>query len=324
MSKIEANKLELSPVDYDFREMIRRVESVIGFRAKEKCQRFDVEIDDAIPAYLVGDDQRIAQVITNLLGNAVKFTPENGVICLNASVKEGSAQADGKSAARMVIRVSDSGIGMDPEKMEVIFSSFVQAEANTARQYGGTGLGLAISKRIIEMMDGAISVTSESGKGSVFTCEIPLYEGDGNAVAIQRKEENGFKDREYNGRRILLAEDVEINREIILSHLEKTGALVDCAENGEEALEMFLADSGRYDLILMDIQMPRMDGYEATTQIRGSGLPGAEEIPIIALTANIFKEDIDRSEKAGMNGHLGKPLNINELHAALNKWLRRC
>ncbi|MDR3224902.1 MAG: response regulator [Clostridiales Family XIII bacterium] len=321
MSKIEANKLELSPVDFDFREMIHRVKSLTGFRAKEEHQRFDVKIDDAIPAYLVGDDQRIAQVVTNLLSNAVKFTPKDGTIRLDAHVKERYATANDKDVVIVAIRVSDSGIGMSPEKTDLIFSSFTQAEASTARKYGGTGLGLAISKRIVEMMDGTISVTSAPGEGSSFTCEIPLYVGSGNAAVSRETEENGFVSGTYEGRRILLAEDVEINREIILSHLEKTGILVDCAENGKEASEMFFAAPEGYDLILMDIQMPIMDGYEATTRIRGMGFSGAKEIPIIALTANIFKEDIDRSAAVGMNGHLGKPLNISELRTVLDKWL---
>jgi CheY-like chemotaxis protein len=220
-----------------------------------------------------------------------------------------------------VIRVADDGIGMSPENADGVFSSFVQAEASTARKYGGTGLGLAISKNIIEMMNGTISLETEQGKGSVFTCEISLPIGDKDAVADRMTEESGFEKGEFEGRRILLVEDVEINREILISNLEKTGIVIDCAENGEEALMMFIADPARYELILMDIQMPIMDGYEATRRIRGTGLKGAGEIPIIALTANMFKEDIERSKEAGMNDHLGKPLNISELHTVFKKWL---
>jgi len=326
MSKIEANKFELSPEKFVFENMIQSAVNVVNFRIDEKKQKFAVHIDKEIPGILIADDQRLAQVVTNLLWNAVKFTPELGSIDLDARFL---GEKDGLCSVEITVR--DTGIGISPEQRENLFCSFQQAEASTARRYGGTGLGLAISKNIVEMMGGTIRVESELGKGSAFTFTV-LAEKDSaaggaanSAAGADRGQKEGKRDLDglFAGRRVLLAEDVEINREIVLALFERTRLEIDCAENGAVAVHKFNEAPGRYDLIFMDIQMPEMDGYEATRRIRaieagrnagaGGGAAFPKQIPIIAMTANVFREDIEKCLEAGMNSHVGKPLNFSEV-----------
>ncbi|GHT85199.1 hypothetical protein FACS1894137_09180 [Spirochaetia bacterium] len=461
MSKIEAGKLELSPVSFDFEKMLQRVVTFINFRVDEKRQTLTVRLDKKIPRMLIGDDQRLAQVITNLLSNAVKFTPEEGCIHLRTRFVR---ELD--DLCTIQVTVTDSGIGISDEQKRRLFSSFEQAESSTSRNFGGTGLGLAISKRIVEMMGGEIRLESELGKGATFiftvqagrsketgrdllnpgvnwksirvlavddaemtreyftelsqrfgiSCDIVssgeeamdlLRKGNTydmyfidwkmpgmNGVELTRKireanasqESGGGKsiiimisaaewqtieadakvagvdkflskplfasaiadlinecigsknsilaDRVrlaegdagtpvpgvFAGRRILLAEDMEINREIIMALLEPTELAIDCAENGVQAVELFSVDPDRYDMIFMDVQMPGMDGLEATRRIRQ--LEGQKKhIPIIAMTANVFREDVEKCLESGMNDHLGKPLDMDEVLARLRKYL---
>jgi signal transduction histidine kinase len=333
MSKIEANKLELSPESFSFERMLRRVVSIINFRADEKKQTFTVRIDSKIPKNLVGDDQRIAQIITNLLGNAVKFTPEGGSIGFNAALL-----SEENDVCVLELKVTDNGIGMTPEQQARLFSPFNQADNNISRRYGGTGLGLAISKSIVKMMGGTIGVESKQGMGSVFTFTIKVKRASNLQFAddetglskvsdtpgiSQITPENNlqiysgiFKDKS-----ILLAEDVDINREIIQMLFENTLMKIDYAVNGEEAVIMFSASPDKYDLILMDVQMPVVDGYEATRTIRELDFPTARTIPIIAMTANVFKEDIANCLQAGMNDHIGKPIEPELLFEKLRHYL---
>jgi CheY-like chemotaxis protein/two-component sensor histidine kinase len=316
MAKIEADKLELTSVEYDFEHMLQKVINIISFRADEKRQKLTMKMSGDVPRFVVGDDQRLAQVITNLLSNAVKFTPEKGEIGIDISL---TGEADGVCELR--VEISDNGIGISPEQQEKLFSAFVQAESGTSRKYGGTGLGLVISKNIIELMGGKIWIESELGKGArvIFTIKAERLAATGTIVDA----DNGLAVAagEFKGKTMLLAEDVEINREILISLLENTGLNSACAENGKEALDMVEATPDKYDMVFMDIQMPEMDGLDATRRIRA--LPGhqREKLPIIAMTANIFKEDIEACQAAGMDGHIGKPIDIDKVLEALRTYL---
>jgi signal transduction histidine kinase/CheY-like chemotaxis protein len=337
MSKIEANKLELSPVAFSFEKLIQRVTNVINFQIDKKEQKLEISIDSNIPEELLGDDQRLAQVITNLLSNAVKFTPEGGRIYLNARLLE---EVD--SFCTLQVEVRDTGIGISPEKQNLLFHPFQQVDSIVARKFEGTGLGLAISKRIVELMDGNIWVSSEPGKGSAFTFTFLMKRGKGEKTEAEESRHQDITSI-YKGRRVLLVEDMEINREIVIALLEPTLLEIDCAENGSEAVRMFSGAPQKYDLIFMDVQMPEMDGYEATRQIRAfeaqlkesspsftegetHSLPTAsrttrKQVPIIAMTANVFREDIEKCLDAGMSGHVGKPLVIEEVLDRLYKYL---
>ncbi|MDR0852932.1 MAG: response regulator [Clostridiales Family XIII bacterium] len=313
MSKIEANKLELVDMNFGFRKMIDGITTVMIYSVEDKKQELMVDIDPAIPENLKGDRQRLAQVITNLLSNAIKFTPDGGQIGLTSQL---IGENDGKYSIRT--NVLDTGIGITDEQKSRLFRSFEQADNSTSRRFGGTGLGLAISKKIVDLMGGDIWAESELGQGSSFTFEVSLEGGDEAGETQDNAEAAAF---DFTGKTILIAEDIDINREIITTLLEATNITMDTAENGEEALKKVEAGGGKYDLIFMDIQMPEMDGYEATAAIRASETAGAKDVPIIAMTANVFKDDIDRALAAGMNGHLGKPIVIDDVLAMLAKYL---
>ena len=318
MSKIEANKFDLSLAQFHFEKMLQKVVTVVNFRAEEKNLRFTVHIDRDIPPELVGDDQRIAQVIANLLSNAVKFTPPEGAIHLEAQFL---GEEDDLCAIQ--ISVADTGIGITEEQQSRLFTSFQQAESGTSRKFGGTGLGLAISKRIVEMMGGRIWVDSEPEKGSTFSFTIKVQRASGERPRLLDEKVNWENNAGcFKGKRLLLAEDVEINQEIVIALLEPTQLEIDCAGNGAEALRLFSEAPEKYDMIFMDVQMPEMDGYEATRRIRALGSSRAQEIPIVAMTANVFREDIEKCLAAGMNEHIGKPIDVKELLAALHKYLR--
>ena len=449
MSKIEANKFELSLAEFNFERVLQKVMSVINFRAEEKRQALSVHIDPAIPLLLIGDDQRLSQVITNLLSNAVKFTPEKGSIRLEAKLEK----IEENGICTIKIAVIDTGIGITPEQQARLFTTFEQADKGIARKFGGSGLGLAISKRIVDMMDGAIWIESQPGKGSTFffTIRVLMSEetpkdimrpdinlrnmrilvvddmpeireffgeiltsrgicfdvAESGEDALNKIERNGNYDiyfvdlkmpgidgvelskqikwrgceniaimisgaewteieheareagisrflskpilpsaimdcineclgakkiMEQEGRtiqdemdlsafRVLLVEDIEINREIVIAYLESTGLSIDCAENGAEAVRIFSGAPENYDLIFMDIQMPEMDGYEAARQIRALDSGHSRHVPIIAMTANVFREDIERCLAAGMDSHIGKPIDQVEVLWALRSYL---
>ncbi|GHS93244.1 hypothetical protein AGMMS50276_03160 [Synergistales bacterium] len=463
MSKIEAGKFDISLMEFKLERMLQRVSNIMEFRMNEKNIDFHVRLDKNLPAYIISDDQRLAQVITNLLANAVKFTPENGVItlyvCPAKMPDEEDAGADDDSdidadVCELEFCVEDNGIGISAENQKKLFRSFEQADGSVARKYGGTGLGLSISKRIIELLGGKIWIESEEGKGSRFIFRIMAMKGknehhyikvslspgetlnvlvvddslevlqyfaslvdridfhcdtalsgeeacnilsdpqanykivfidwrmpgmDGIELTRIIKERYGDKivvvmisaaewgdieaearavgvddfiskplfpssivdcineflgddsdakskqsslERSFAGHRILLVEDVEINREIVISLLEETGIAIDCAENGKKAVEVFEKSSDRYDLIFMDINMPEMDGYQATQAIRAMPMLRAREIPIVAMTANVFREDVERCIAYGMNDHIGKPVEIDNILSKLFKYIK--
>ncbi|MDR3315092.1 MAG: response regulator [Coriobacteriales bacterium] len=342
MSKIEADRLELVHELFSFEALVDRVVSIMSFRINEKSQRFTLTIDPAIPDRMVGDAQRFAQVITNLVSNAVKFTPMDGTIDLSFRLLE----SDDKGCL-LGASVEDSGIGITAEQQQRLFSSFEQADSSTSRRYGGTGLGLAISKRVVEMMGGAIEVESEFGVGSTFSFTVrfakelvrtdaslnenqtglatpnvvrswgndPVLDGYGIAQMLERNAVD------FTGSTILVAEDNEVNFEILEALLEDTGLTIHWAKNGLEAVRMYTEAPDCYQLVFMDMQMPEKNGLEATREIRASGLANARELPIIAMTANVFQEDIDTCFVSGMNGHIGKPLDFNQVVNVLKRYL---
>ncbi|MDL2320839.1 response regulator [Desulfosarcina sp. OttesenSCG-928-B08] len=451
MSKIEANKFELTYTDFVFEKMLMRVVNVVNYRMDEKEQNFVIHVDKEVPYAIVSDEQRLSQVITNLLANAAKFTPEKGTITLSVRTQD---QQDDVCTLR--IEVSDTGIGIPPEQQERLFNPFEQADGGISRKFGGTGLGLSISRSIIELMGGSIGVTSEAGKGSTFgitlkvkigatlppeilcpeinwkslrilvvddapevreyflnlcasiglSCQVAKDGADAIAVMEENRDHpfnmvfvdwkmpgmNGIEltkkikthygadvvvimisamgwdaieqearaagvDRFiskplfssviwdsintclgasqwlheevespivkgcFAGYRILLAEDIDINREIVISLLQDTGLAIDSARNGAEACRRVEADPAAYDMIFMDIHMPEMDGYEATRHIRASNHPRLKTIPIVAMTANVFREDIEKCLAAGMDDHIGKPVNLKEIHEILKRYL---
>jgi len=455
-SKIESGKFELSYTTFDFEKMLQKVVDIVNLRIDERRQKFYISIGNDMPHTLIGDDQRLSQIITNLLTNASKFTPEEGSIYLDAQFlpEECDLVIDGSDFCRIQVSVEDTGIGITKEQQERLFQSFEQAEAGTTRQYGGTGLGLSISKRIVELMDGDIWVESEPGKGSKFifnvllkygsddrkrrldenvnwknirifavddepeireffaavsdklgvTCAVAatgeeaisklaevndynvyfidwklpdmnggelirqmqdklthnpiviifsstdwsliedealavgadkflpkplfpsvIYDVINDYMGVQDEEDTNdadtIKTDDYTGHTILLTDDVEINREIVISMLEPSNLTIEVAENGEQAVEKFTASAGKYSMIFMDIQMPKMDGYEATRRIRALDLPDAKSIPIIAMTADVFREDVEKCFEVGMNSHIGKPVNINEIYRQLNLFI---
>jgi CheY-like chemotaxis protein len=299
----------------------------MGFKINERNQEFSVTIDERIPDRLVGDDQRIAQVITNLLSNACKFTPEEGAISLSFVLVN---EEDGFCTIRG--ELSDTGIGITSEQQSRLFDSFEQADSSTSRRFGGTGLGLTISRNIVEKMSGFIRVESKLGEGATFTFEMKVQrdkvsEITGVFAAITDKtslDEGLFSKQnklDFADKYILVAEDIDVNYEIIEALLEPFGITLDWALDGEEAVQMFAEAPERYDLIFMDMQMPDKNGLDATREIRSSGLPGCKTVPIIAMTANVFQEDVNACYAAGMNGHLGKPLDFTQVIKTLKKHL---
>jgi len=368
MSKIEAGKLDLSETDFVFEKMLRQVTTIITFKIDEKHQNLTIQVDDDVPASIVADQQRLAQVITNLLSNSNKFTPEGGNISLRVQRLN-----DNQGMCNLQIEVADDGIGISKEQQAKLFNSFEQADGSVSRKYGGTGLGLAISKKIVEMMGGTIWIESEIGEGSRFIFTILVAAGNAHeseeqssiettepaahiaadnpdevkeqssvartepsphaaadnadenkeqsSVAATEPSTQGDDEPIFAGKRILLAGDVDINREILITLLSDTGVEIECAEDGRQACDFFASALGEYDLVFMDIHMPEVDGFEATKRIRAMDFPKAKAVPIVAMTANVFREDIEKCLDAGMNDHIGKPIDMNDVIAKMKLYL---
>ncbi|MCL1883237.1 MAG: ATP-binding protein [Defluviitaleaceae bacterium] len=317
MSKIEAGMFELSAEAFELSRVLDDVYTVNQFRIEEKGQEYCCEIAPDVPLIIVADAQRLAQILTNLLSNACKFTDKGKKITTSVSLLSRS-----ETTCLLRFSVKDEGIGLTKEQQGKLFRSFVQAESETSRKYGGTGLGLAISKHIVELMGGEISVESELGDGATFSFTIDAELPDEQTLKIpSHTEKDSADDITFFGYHLLLAEDVDINREILIAMLEETEIEITCADNGEEVVRLFAENPTAYNLIFMDVHMPKMDGYQATKKIRSLDTPYAKEVPIIAMTANVFREDIEKCLAAGMDAHLGKPVNFDAVLNTLNRYL---
>ncbi|MCL2810110.1 MAG: ATP-binding protein, partial [Treponema sp.] len=321
LTKIEAGKMLLSNVEFNFVEMINKVISVVHVNSDVKKQKIKVFIDKNIPFIVIGDDQRLKQLVTNLLSNAIKFTREGGKIRLDVQMTDKTDEY-----CELRVDVIDSGIGISHDHQKKLFDAFEQAETGITRKYGGTGLGLAISKRIIEAMDGQIWVESKLGIGTKFSFVVRLAYKFKN-MDISRKGDNttymgtDITDDVFKNKQLLIVEDMLSNRFVLTTFLEDSGLIITCAENGKEAVDMFSADPEKYDIIFMDVRMPVMNGYDATKQIRSLDLPKAKDIPIIAMTANVFTEDLEKCIEAGMNAHIGKPVDFEKILDIMKMYL---
>jgi len=306
-SKLEAGAFELDPEPFDPIATARSAAAIVAEQAQAKGLTLTTRIDETAPS-LVGDAPRLRQVLLNFLSNAVKFTRQGGL-------ELALTHTPHAELCRLRIEVRDTGIGIDEEQIGALFTRFTQADASVSRRFGGTGLGLAISKEIVEAMQGRIGVSSTVGEGSTFWLEADLpLAGDWTATAEAAAGPEGF-DRPI---RALVVEDNAVNRELLTTLLTPFGVEIDTADDGAEAIEA--VGRGRYDIILMDMQMPVMDGLTATRRIRDLRDRDAAATPIVAMTANVLPEQVARCREAGMDDHLGKPINLPQLLAAIDRW----
>lgn len=310
LSKIEAGKLEIEHVPFDLYELILKSKNILSPKAEEKGIQFHIDLDDGVNQELIGDPTRINQVIFNLMGNAIKFTDEGYVKISCELVK------DFDLTQQIRFTISDTGIGMDASYLNKIFNKFSQEDKSVARKYGGTGLGMSISQQLIDLMDGTLDVASEKGKGTSISFEINLQKGSVEPSKKEPKEMDleHFKSQLSN-KKILLAEDNEMNQLVVGSSLDYIALPYTVANNGQEALEAL--EKEQFDLILMDVNMPVLDGIAATKKIRRNN----NKIPIIALTANAMESAFQQFYDAGMNDVLTKPFEENDLFKVLVKWM---
>jgi signal transduction histidine kinase/CheY-like chemotaxis protein/HPt (histidine-containing phosphotransfer) domain-containing protein len=306
-SKIEAGKLDLERVPVSLEELSSGLEDVFSSAAQDKGLELRFEVALELATGLAGDPLRLRQILQNLIGNALKFTATGQVIVRMEKVSE----AEGHVVCRF--SVQDTGVGIAREHLPRLFQSFSQADSSVTRRYGGTGLGLAICKRLVELMGGHIGVESEHGRGSCFWFQVPLAKSTAEETQNPSKLSAQPALRHLRGARVLLVEDNRLNQEVAMHFLRRVGLEVEIAWNGAEALERL--EQFQYDAVLMDCQMPVMDGYEATRRIRA--LPKFAQLPIIAMTANARLGDRQRSLRAGMNAHLSKPIDVNALYQTL-------
>lgn len=330
MSKIESGKIEIKRESFYLKDLLEQISTSYYGQAEIRGINYETILEDEIGGSLIGDSLRLNQILNNLLSNAMKFTPAGGTVRLRIS----EVLETGREI-RLKFEVTDTGCGIAEENLEKVFESFEQESSEVTKKYGGTGLGLAIVKRFTELMGGRIWVDSQVGSGSTFAVELPFgidrEEGLGGILeqgtefsGIASNQTESHAKFDFTGRHFLLAEDNEINMEIAVELIGMTGAATDTAENGKEALELFSrSEPGYYDLILMDVHMPVMDGYEATKQIRCLERPDALHIPIFAMTANAFDEDKEESERAGMDAHIAKPLDVEALYRTISRFLQK-
>lgn len=308
ISRIESGKIKYEPVPCDITEITDTVLAVAHGFLQGRNIEFVVTRGTPTAKYVYADELRIREVLINILSNAIKFTKDGGTIRFEV---EDQPVGDGKHV-EVRYRISDTGIGMSEEYQAHLYEEFSQESDGARTNYKGTGLGMAITKRYVDMMNGEIHVKSRQGVGTTFTVELPLRIAD---VAPEKKTETGCTERDLQGIRVLMAEDNDLNAEIAITLLEEKGLVVTRAIDGQDVIDQFhAAPAGSFDLILMDIMMPQLNGYEATQAIRSmSDRPDGKTIPIVAMTANAFAEDIAAAHAAGMNGHLAKPIDMDEV-----------
>lgn len=348
MSKIESGKIEIRCEPFELSTFMDSFAAVFRTQATERGITYHTEVRGVMPGSVVGDALRLNQVIYNLLGNAFKFTPTGGSVTLyteqcDAAIplalrKESfgykacdTEELEGEVWLRFT--VVDTGCGIEPEHLDKIFASFEQGDASVASKHGGTGLGLAIARRLVELMGGCIRVSSVVDHGSTFIVDVPVSLVSSDIFPVEQPceqeadlvcQEQDAPEYDFSGSRILIAEDNALNLEIVTELMGMVGAEIEAAATGLEAVELFtVSEIGYYDLILMDVQMPDMDGYEASRTIRAMERDDAVTIPILAMTANAFTEDERRSFASGMNGHLSKPLDIRHVYATINGFLNK-
>ncbi|QFY88889.1 response regulator [Magnetovirga frankeli] len=316
-SKIEAGRLEIEETEFRLNDVLDNVRHIIGLKCAEKSISLECRLDQRLPESLRGDPLRIGQVLINLAGNAVKFTPQGGQVEVGLERYEETGES-----LQLHGWVRDSGIGISPEQQARLFQPFAQADASTTRKYGGTGLGLSICKHLLELMQGSIWVESLPGQGSTFHFTLGLERLHGEPAADPRVRVNGDPSAaiaQLRGAKVLLAEDNLINQELVYELLSGQGMLVEVVGNGVDALE--LLDQVAFDGVLMDCQMPVMDGLEATRRLRQQAR--FKQLPIIALTANMMRGDREKCLAAGMNDFIGKPINLFQLYSTMAQWIQK-
>ena len=327
MTRIEAGKMVLKEEVFSLSALINQIDVIIGGQCNDKGLKWECEYKKNDNDYFVGDNIKLKQVLINILGNSVKFTPKGGSVIFSV---EPISHYDNKTALRFIMK--DTGIGMSKEFLPKLFEAFSQEDITTKTKYGSTGLGMSITKSIVDMMNGEIKVDSEKNVGTTFTLTLTLTNSDQKPVEIEEgsqidssksADSVNNKKAELKGRRILLAEDMAVNAEIIKMVLSMRELKVEHAVNGKIAVDMFAnSEEGYYDAVLMDMRMPEMDGLEAAKHIRAMDRDDAKVIPIIALTANAFEEDVQRSLQAGLNAHLSKPVEPETLFVTLESFIK--
>lgn len=323
MSRIEAGRVQLESKPFSLRQLADRLYDMFAKNLEARGVHYEVRFEDMTVDYVIGDELRISQAIINFLSNAVKFTSEGEIIVTFRQMMRSAGHVD------LMVRVHDTGIGMAPEFINRIFRPFEQESIETTKRYGGTGLGMAITDHIVRLMGGEIVVESEPGKGSDFSVYLHLPEAEApeQTAKVKALSEDDAEEKmqdSFKGRHILLAEDNEINAMIAVEILQEMGAEVDVAENGEVAVERFSAQpAGHYDFILMDVQMPVMDGRTATRHIRALNREDAKAIPIFGLSADAFVEDERLSKESGMNSHFSKPVDFRRLQKEIGVFLNK-
>jgi len=316
LSKIEAGQMRIETLRFEPLKVLRRVEALLRHTAEVKGLKLQVEAAGGIPETLMGDALRLEQVLINLTSNAIKFT-ERGRVDLRAAVMEID-----ETHAILRFEVKDTGIGMTPDTLQQLFQPFTQADATITRRFGGTGLGLAISKRLVDLMDGTMGVTSQTAEGTVFWFDIPLAKATGESASSTpaQAEDELHESPHLDGLRLLAVDDNRLNRLVVERALMLEGAHVTLAGDGLQALQILTVQPQAFDVVLMDIQMPVMDGLTATREIRK--IPELVHLPVIALTAGVLADEREAAENAGMNGFLAKPLDMKQVVLTLMPYRR--